>query len=125
MIADAFFPKGHGPTEELLKVVANLIQASAARAVAQQKEPTPEWTPGNGKDSGGIPYVVLTCTECLRSFPLSVVSEDLQKIQEAPCLFCSNTVRYVIDFSISIASRRPETEGAAIIRGPIKTAATA
>jgi len=66
---------------------------------------------------------VLTCTECLRSFPLSVVTEDLQRIQETPCLFCPNTVRYIIDFSLSIASPRPEVEAATIIRGPMKTAA--
>lgn len=125
VIADAFYPKGRGTPEELLKVVADLIQTSAARAVAHQKESAPVWIPRNGKDSGGIPYVVLTCTECLRSFPLSVVTEDLQKIQETPCLFCSNTVRYVIDFSLSIVSPRPETEGAAIICGPMQTAAKA
>jgi hypothetical protein len=54
--------------------------------------------------------VVLTCTECLRSFPLSVITEDLQKIQETPCLFCPNTVRYIIDFSLSVASPRPEAD---------------
>jgi CheY-like chemotaxis protein len=123
VIADAFYPKGVGTREELLRLVAHLIQTSAARAVAHQKESAPVWIPRNGKDSRGIPYVVLTCTECLRSFPLSVISEELQKIQETPCLFCSNTVRYVIDFSLSIASPRPE--GAAIIRGPMKTAAKA
>jgi hypothetical protein len=54
--------------------------------------------------------VVLTCTECLRSFPLSVATEDLQKVQETPCLFCPNTVRYIIDFSRSIASPESELE---------------
>jgi CheY-like chemotaxis protein len=125
VIADAFYPKGRGTTEELLKVVANLIQTSAARAVAHQKESAPVWIPRNGKDSGGIPYVVLSCTECLRSFPLSVVTEDLQKIQETPCLFCPNTVRYIIDFSLSIASPRPEVQAATVIRGPMETAAKA
>jgi len=38
------------------------------------------------------------------------MSEDLQKIQETPCLFCPNTVRYVIDFSLSIASPVPHVE---------------
>jgi hypothetical protein len=52
----------------------------------------------------GIPFVVLTCTDCLRSFPFSVITQDLQQIQETPCLFCSNTVRYIIDFSLLIAS---------------------
>jgi CheY-like chemotaxis protein len=125
VIADAFYPKGRGTTEELLKLVANLIQTSAAQAVTHQKESAPVWIPRNGKDSKGIPYVVLTCTECLRSFPLSVVTEDLQKIQETPCLFCPNTVRYIIDFSLSIASPRPEVEAVTIVRGAMEKAAKA
>ena len=59
--------------------------------------------------------MVLTCTECLRSFPLSVATEDLQKIRETPCLFCPNTVRYIIDCSLSIASPRPEVEAETIV----------
>ncbi|HLJ28525.1 MAG TPA: response regulator [Candidatus Angelobacter sp.] len=107
VIADAFYPKGQSSPEVLLRLVADLVQTSAAHAVDHVKESAPVWIPRNGKDSHGIPYVVLTCTDCLRSFPLSVVTEDLQKIQETPCLFCPNTVRYIIDFSLSVASPRP------------------
>jgi CheY-like chemotaxis protein len=122
VIADAFYGKGQSSPEALLNIVADLIRTSAAHAVDHQRESAPVWIPRNGKDSHGIPYVVLTCTECLRSFPLSVATEDLQKIQETPCLFCPNTVRYVIDFSLSVASP-PEVEPATIGAGPMKTAA--
>jgi CheY-like chemotaxis protein len=111
VIADAFYAKGLSGPKELLDMVADLIRTSTAHAVDHGKESAPVWIPRNGKDSQGIPYVVLTCTECLRSFPLSVETEDLQKIQETPCLFCPNTVRYIIDFSRSIAS--PEAEATA------------
>ena len=123
VIADVFYAKGMSNPDELLKIVANLIQTSAARAVAHQKESAPVWIPRNGKDSHGIPYVVVTCTECLRSFPLSVVTEDLQKIQETPCLFCAGTVRYIIDFSLSIVSPRPEGKIPATVPGPMTAAA--
>jgi CheY-like chemotaxis protein len=123
VIADAFYAKGHGDPETLLQTMAELIRTSAAHAVDHERESAPVWIPRNGKDSHGIPYVVLTCTECLRSFPLSVMTEDLQKIQETPCLFCSNTVRYIIDFSLSIASPRPDTDARVpSIRGTKKTA---
>jgi CheY-like chemotaxis protein len=112
VIADAFYPKGQSTPETLLSVVADLIQTSAANAIDHQSQSAPVWIPRNGKDSHGVPYVVLTCTNCLRSFPLSVVNEDLQKIQETPCLFCPNTVRYVIDFSLAIASPRSKGAGA-------------
>ena len=39
---------------------------------------------------------------CLQSFPLSVLREDVQEIQEPPCLFCNNQVRYIIDFSVAV-----------------------
>jgi len=122
VIADAFYGKGQSSPKALLHIVADLIRTSAAHAVDHERESAPVWIPRNGKDSHGIPYVVLTCTECLRSFPLSVATEDLQKIQETPCLFCPNTVRYVIDFSLSVTSP-PEVESATIGPGPMKTAA--
>jgi CheY-like chemotaxis protein len=123
VIADAFYSKGQSNPDALLLTVAELIRTFAAHAVAHERESAPVWIPRNGKDSHGVPYVVLTCTECLRSFPLSVAVEDLQKIQETPCLFCPNTVRYVIDFSLSIASPRPEAEVTTIARGRLKSAA--
>lgn len=117
VIADAFYSKGNGDPQTLLHTVAEMIRTSAAHAKDHERESAPVWIPCNGKDSHGIPYVVLTCTDCLRSFPLSVMTEDLQKIQETPCLFCPNTVRYVIDFSRSIASPTPEVDAPAHVIG--------
>jgi len=116
VIADAFYAKGLSDPKLLLEIVARLIQTSAAHAREHERESAAVWIPRNGKDSHGVPYVVLTCTDCLRSFPLSVTSEELQKIQETACLFCPNTVRYVIDFSLSIASPLPEGAAAPILR---------
>jgi CheY-like chemotaxis protein len=122
VIADAFYSKGQSNPQALLRTVTGLIRTSVAHAVDHERESAPVWIPRNGKDSHGIPYVVLTCTDCLRSFPLSVITEDLQKIQETPCLFCPNTVRYIIDFSLAIASPRPEVETATVIRDTRKAA---
>jgi len=112
VIADAFYSKGQSSPETLLQIVADLVRTSAAHAVDHARESAPVWIPRNGKDSHGIPYVVLTCTECLRSFPLSVETEDLQRIQETPCLFCPNVVRYIIDFSLAVASPRKDASKA-------------
>jgi len=51
------------------------------------------------------------------------VTEDLQKIQETPCLFCPNTVRYIIDFSIAIASPRLEARADAALVATISASA--
>ena len=109
VIADAFYPKGQG-VRDLLKIVAELIHTSEERQLAHQTESAPVWIPRNGKNSSGVPYVVLTCTECLRSFAQNVVKQDIQKIQETSCLFCLSTVRYIIDFSLSVVSPRHEIE---------------
>jgi len=114
IIADGFYAKGQHHLEALLATVADLIKTSAARASAHRQQSAPVWIPRNGKDSNGVPFIVVTCTECLRSFPLSVAEEALSEVQETPCLFCPNTVRYIIDFSLSVASpdeKRPEGIG--------------
>ena len=123
IIADGFYAKGQHRPEVLLATVADLIQTSAARAKAHQKQSAPVWIPRNGKDSNGVPFIVVTCTDCLRSFPLSVAEEADPEVQETPCLFCPNTVRYVIDFSLSVASphkEHPEGIGSPQQRGAAK-----
>jgi CheY-like chemotaxis protein len=104
VLADAFYAKGEDSVETLLSSVAALIQTSATQARSHQDSSAPVWIPRNGKDSNGIPYIVITCTECLRSFPLNVTGEENPEVLETPCLFCSNAVRYIIDFSLSVFS---------------------
>jgi len=113
VLADAFYAKGQHDPQELLNHVAELLRTATARSIEHDSQSAPVWIPRNGKDSKGIPYVVVTCTQCLRSFPLSVPKEAVasSEIQVVPCLFCGNAVRYIIDFSISIVSPRRERMG--------------
>jgi CheY-like chemotaxis protein len=106
IIADGFYAKvGSGP-DALLSMVAALLATSADRIIERHTSSAPVWIPRNGKDSQGIPFIVVTCPDCLRSFPLSVLNEDIQEIQETECLFCPTKVRYIIDFSRDVASPR-------------------
>jgi CheY-like chemotaxis protein len=104
VIADAFYAKGQGNPGALLKTVADVLQSSTSRAKGHHRESAPVWIPRNGKDSNGIPYIVLTCTECLRSFPLNIVEDENPEIVEMPCIFCLSKVRYIIDFSLFVTS---------------------
>jgi CheY-like chemotaxis protein len=104
VIADAFHAKGRHHPEELSRVVAELIRTRAETAISHHRQSAPVWIPRNGKDSKGVPFIVLTCTNCLRSFPVSVMHEGVQEIQETPCLFCTTPVRYIIDFSLAVTS---------------------
>jgi CheY-like chemotaxis protein len=117
VIADGFYPKGSHP-KALFATVADLIKTASVRQAAHRKESAPVWIPRNGKDAKGVPYIVLTCTECLRSFPLSVGEELTPEVRETPCLFCANRVRYIIDFSRSVTSpRRPQAAESAANAG--------
>ena len=104
VIADAFYAKGQHHPKELLRTVAELIRTTTARTMNHHRQSAPVWIPRNGHDSKGVPFIVLTCIACLRSFPLSVLHEDVQEIQETPCLFCATPVRYIIDFSLAVSS---------------------
>jgi CheY-like chemotaxis protein len=96
VIADGFFAKGASP-RNLLATIAGLVHTSRDRASAHQREPAPAWIPRNGNDSQGMPYVVVSCAECLRTFQLPVVEETTGAVLEAPCRFCPGKNRYIIE----------------------------
>jgi CheY-like chemotaxis protein len=106
VIADAFYSKTRHDPDELLRTVAELIRSTREQEISHHRLSAPVWIPRNGKDSNGVPFIVVTCTQCLRSFPVSVLKEGVQDIQETPCLFCINPVRYIIDFSLAVYSPR-------------------
>src|ERR1041385_7217505 len=107
--------------ESVREVFALLLRKEGYEATAAEQARThqdgaaPVWIPRNGKDSNGIPYIVITCTECLRSFPLNVTKEENPEVLETQCLFCSNPVKYIIDFSLSVSSPR-KAHAAPLIR---------
>ena len=96
VIACCFFPKGQSPKSLLTTIVA-LIRTSESRMSTHQKESAPAWIPRNGHDAQGIPYVVVTCAECLRAFQLAVVEETDGEVLEASCRFCPSKNRYIIE----------------------------
>ena len=87
-----------------MRLVADLLVTAASQASTHTRQSAPVWVPRNSKDARGVPYIVFTCTECLRSFPLNVESEVGATVMETPCIFRLNAVRYIIDFSLSVAS---------------------
>jgi CheY-like chemotaxis protein len=104
VIADAFYAKGQHHPQDLLRTVGELIRSNANRSRDPERQSAPVWIPINGSDAAGLPFIVLTCMNCLRSFPLSILKEGLQEIQETPCIFCDSCVRYIVDFSVDVYS---------------------
>jgi len=107
VIADAFYAKGKESAKTLLEIIANLIRAGPIEHRALN---APVWIPRNGNDHNGRAFVVLTCTECLRSFPFTVDHEPTGEVLKTPCIYCPHEVTYIIDFSRSVNS--PEKRAA-------------
>jgi CheY-like chemotaxis protein len=107
VIADRFYPKGQESAEKLLEIIASLIRTGP---INHKGENAPVWIPRNGKDYNGKPFVVLTCTQCLRSFPFTVDHEPKGEVLKTPCIYCPHEVTYIIDFSRSVNS--PEKRAA-------------
>jgi CheY-like chemotaxis protein len=103
VIADAFHAKG-GTLKSLLAKIAELLITADSRAHIHAGQSSPVWIPRNGKDSFGIPYIVLTCDDCLRSFPISVRKEPTAEVLNTPCVYCGKLAVYIIDFSLSVFS---------------------
>ncbi len=55
----------------------------------------PVWIPRNGHDPAGEEYVMVACTECLRTFP-QILGKGLDGVQQANCVHCSNPMQYAI-----------------------------
>ena len=96
VIADGFYAKG-APPKNLFRAIEQVIQAAPARGSSHRQEVAPAWVPRNGNDSHGIPYVMVTCDECLRVFQLAVIEEKTGQVLEVPCRFCPSKNRYIIE----------------------------
>jgi len=107
VIADAFYAKGREDAGNLLEIIADALRRGP---IGHDKKTAPVWIPRNGKDHNGTPFVVLTCTVCLRSFPFTVKHEPTAEILQAPCIYCPHEISYIIDFSRSVTS--PEKRAA-------------
>lgn len=107
VVADAFYAKGEENSSRLLEIVANLIRTGSKGHKGQN---APVWIPRNGKDQNGKSFILLICTECLRSFPITVDHEPRGEVLKTPCIYCPHEVTYIIDFSRSANS--PEKRAA-------------
>ncbi len=101
VIADAFYAKGRVSSGTLLEIITAAIKKGP---LGHDRTTAPVWIPRNGRDHNGKPYVVLTCTECMRSFPFIVAHEPTAEVRKTQCILCPHEVSYIIDFSRGLNS---------------------
>src|SRR6185436_9073192 len=107
VMADAFYAKGQEDASLLLEIISTLIRTGT---LSHKNQNAPVWITRNGVGQDGKPFVVLTCTQCLRSFPFAVDHEPTGEVLRPPCIYCPHEVTYIIDFSRSVHS--PEKRAA-------------
>ena len=98
VIADGFFAKGR-ESKNLLWTIQALLLTAPARSSDDHRECAPAWIARNGNDSKAMPYVVLTCAECLRAFPMNLSKATPGEVIEVPCRSCHSINRYIIQLS--------------------------
>jgi CheY-like chemotaxis protein len=106
VIADGFYAKGQCTPTELLRMVAELTRTADSLPDCPENKPVAAQIPRTGRNPEGVPFILLTCTDCLRSFSLSAMQILSQAIEEAPCPSCSARIRYICDASPSVALQR-------------------
>ncbi len=91
VLADAFFAKPFR-FEELLAKVAELLRDAPPRP-AIKTDRAPVWVPRNGE------YYVITCTDCLRSFPIPAEKSVrvFRELRTLECIFCDAQVQCIVE----------------------------
>ena len=101
--ADAFYEKSGRHISTLVQVIETILRganidpsARGAKSRALNSEKAVAlWVTRRGAPIEG-PYILLSCLECLRSFPHSVAEETTMNIKQTPCCFCNTTINYAL-----------------------------
>jgi CheY-like chemotaxis protein len=92
--ADAFYEKGTG-IRFLLQIIEAMARSEWPSSFQHSGVLAPVWIPRNGHDTSEEAYVVITCPECLRTFP-NILDEAKCSIHEMSCVYCHNLIHYAI-----------------------------
>ena len=91
LLMDVFLQKGGYTQQQLFETIRRLISDSPIRPHLPKCDKDPLWIPR--RDAG---YVVVVCTECLRSFPVDDSSAGTE-VHKTECPSCGTHVEYQVD----------------------------
>ena len=94
LLSDVFLQKGGYTQQQLFDTIRLLVSESPIRPHPPKCDKAPLWIPR--RDAG---YVVVVCTECLRSFSVddSSTGTEVHKIE---CPSCGTWVEYLVDSAV-------------------------
>lgn len=104
ILVDRYLQKGESPPLEIVETVRDLMETSPLRSQPARPEFAPVWIP---RSQTG--YVVLTCTDCLRSFSVPQrMLEEGRRYQES-CAHCGTNVQYCLDTNSPLEAGSPRS----------------
>jgi len=106
VIADGFFGKGCS-VRSLLRII-EAVGHQPPRPDHKTAASSPLWLQRNRLDPSALPYVMIACPACLRSFK-ETVSGSLTLIRETRCLHCAESICYAIADPVEWERERPST----------------
>lgn len=98
VLADAFYPKGRCHPDELMRTIRQLMRGPLARPTNYRPcQPPAIQSARTSCDSSGAPVLLLTCTDCLRTFLINAAGYVGNGILQAHCSHCRVPVQFSID----------------------------
>lgn len=95
LLMNAFFQKGAYTTEQLIATMHELHSQSPIRPALPKQRNAPLWINRRSDQ-----YLLATCTECLRSFPIDKENSAEEQLQSAQCPSCGTTITYAVDSNV-------------------------
>jgi len=107
--ADAYYQKSGRQIGTLVEVIEGILKAkdnSEADGAEEDVEdvdpaqPAPQpqvalWVSRRGTPIDA-PHILLTCPECLRSFPHCTSGEKTMEVEQTACVFCGSPINYAL-----------------------------
>lgn len=90
VLADAFFEKGQYSQESLFQKITALLEEIPQRPSVARQPKAAVWIPVKGDAD----YIAVTCSSCLRTFPVPAPLPD--GVHTAECDFCATAVSFRI-----------------------------
>jgi CheY-like chemotaxis protein len=95
LLMNAFFRKGEYTPPQLISTLRDLYSQRPLRPALTRQGRAPLWINRRSSD-----YLLATCTECLRSFPIENHNPIGEALQTADCPSCGTTITYAVDNSV-------------------------
>ena len=92
LLMNAFFQKGSYTPEQLIATMRDLYSQCPMSPALPKAGNAPLWI-----NRRSYEYLLATCTECLRSFPIESHDPGSEALQTAECPSCGTAITYAVD----------------------------